>query len=161
MPHSTDLDEVEAFDDETEEVEAPTAEKTAKAAPKAPKRGDLPAGWATPVMLAHELTRLGLGGKNEEGAHLIVPPQVVYSYIKNAPKAHPFPNTEDGVLQTVKDSNGNDRPAFLLEEGVEWWEAKIKRAKERKANAAQKTAKKTEPKAEAVDEAESFEETED
>jgi hypothetical protein len=179
-----ELDEVEDLTDETEEVETPAeAKKEAKAKPTK-KRGNLKDGWATPVALAHKLTELGLGGKDEDGDNLVVPPQVVYSYIKNAPKDHPFPNThtdsqepthpeydgdhitltEKGQLNTVKDDIGADRAAFLLDHGVEWWQNKIERAKARKANAAKKASKpaKKNTKLEAVKEAEEdFDEAED
>lgn len=177
-----DLD-VETFDDEAEEIEAPAEEKAPKpkAAPKQKARGDLPEGYVTPVGLAHLLTEHGHG---KEGAE--VPPQVVYSYIKNAPKSRPFPNThtgeghyvdengnkvhytEEGKLNEVVDNIGVRRAAFKAEDGLAWWVEKSKAAQERRENAAKKAqAKATKAKeAPAVVEAEAeeagdFEEAED
>lgn len=133
---------------ESDEVEETTnAEPKAKAekVPAAPKRGDLPEGYVTPVQFAKALSD-GIV-KDAEGNDKVVPPQVVYSYIKNAPKDHPFPNTDGtNVLNDVEDSNGVGRKAFLLEEGLAWWEEKTQRASARKANAAAKATKKAEPK---------------
>jgi hypothetical protein len=144
----TDVDvDTDLESDEVEEVPAgsPATPKAVKA-PTAPKRGDLPEGYVTPVMFAKYLTENGLV-KDGDGNDKAIPPQVVYSYIKNAPKDHPFPNTDDqNVLNDVIDSNDVPRKAFLLKDGVEWWNSKTARAAERKANAATKAAKKTEPK---------------
>src|SRR5690242_5303887 len=78
-----DLDVEILPEDPEEETVAEGDEATEKEAkPKKEKaRGDLPEGYVTPVGLAKELTRLGLG---KDGGD--VPPQMVYSYIKNAPK---------------------------------------------------------------------------
>ena len=117
-------------------VESTTEETTTEAkAPKEPARGELPEGYVTPIGLAKELTARGLH-TNREGTVTEVKPQMVYSYIKNAPKDHPFP------LETIKDSLDKDRQALKLEDGVAWWEAKNERAATRKANAAQKAATK-------------------
>jgi hypothetical protein len=124
-------------DDEVEFVPTTATEgdKPAKEAkpPKEKARGDLPEGFVTPVGLAHVLTERGLGGKEEDGSNKTVQPQVVYSYIKNAPAAYPFPGG------TVKDSLGKDRDNVVeVEKGVAWWEAKNQRAAERRANASKK-----------------------
>jgi len=133
-----DYDGAGELDDEVEL--GPTAEtaadgKPAKEAkpPKEKARGELPDNLVTPVGLAHVLTERGLGGKNEDGANKEVPPQVVYSYIKNAPAAHPYPGG------TVQDSLGKDRDNVVdIEAGVAWWTAKNERAAARRANAAAK-----------------------
>ena len=127
---------------ETEEVEnTPEAsgEKAATAKAKAePKRGTLPEGYVTPVGLAKELSKRGLQ-KNRDGVVLeTVAPQMVYSYIKNAPMDDSFP------IETVKDSIDADRQACKLETALEWWERKNKRTSERSTNAAEKAAKKAE-----------------
>jgi len=130
---------------ESEEIEdTSSTEPKAKAekAPAAPKRGDLPEGWVTPVAFAKHMTENQLH-TDKDGNVAELKPQVVYSYIKNAPKDHPFPNSEDGKLLEVEDSNGVSRGAFLLAEGLEWWENRKRRANERKANAQAKAAKKT------------------
>ena len=119
-----------------DEVKAPKAKKE-------PKRGDLPEGYVTPVGLAKELTERGLH-INREGEAVEVKPQMVYSYIKNAPKDDPFP------LETVTDSIGAERNAVVLEAGIAWWERKNERTAARKANAqakAEAKAKRAEEKA--------------
>jgi hypothetical protein len=134
-----DVDVPAETDDEVEEVaEAATADTPKKAAakPKEKSRGDLPEGYVTPVGLAKLLTEQGLGGQNEDGSNKEVKPQVVYSYIKNAPAAHPFP------LETVTDSLGKERQALVADKGLDWWRAKNERAAARKANAAEKASKK-------------------
>jgi hypothetical protein len=130
-----------AEDDEVEDVTDAPADATstatkAKKEPAKPKRGDLPEGFVTPVGLAKVITEQGLHGKDNDGTPRVCPPQVVYSYIKNAPKEHPFP------LETVNDSIGNPRQALKLDAGIEWWKAKNARVAERKTNAAQKLEKK-------------------
>jgi hypothetical protein len=135
-----DYDGGDGEDDEVEFVPTADASATAtdkpakeKAPPKEKARGELAEGLVTPVGLAHVLTERGLGGKDEDGANKVVPPQVVYSYIKNAPAAHPFPGG------TVKDSLGKDRDNVVeVEAGVKWWADKNERAAARRANAAKK-----------------------
>jgi hypothetical protein len=124
-----------------DEVDEPTAtpEESGEKAPKAkkePKRGELPEGYLTPVGLAKLLGERGLQ-KNRAGEVLSeVKPQMVYSYMKNAPKDDPFP------VETVQDSLGNDRQALKLDAGIEWWERKNKRTAERKENAKAKAEAK-------------------
>lgn len=143
-PEVEDLD-VDTLEDELEEIAGETEDKPkakAEKVPAAPKRGDLPEGWVTPVAFAKYMTENDLHrDKDDNVAEL--KPQVVYSYIKNAPKDHPFPNSEDGKLLEVEDSNGVSRGAFELADGIKWWADRRERANARKANAAAKTAKKT------------------
>jgi hypothetical protein len=134
-----DVDTVTADEDtETEEVagaaegeDKPKKEKKEKAPPK---RGELPEGYTTPVGLAKIITERGLY-TNRDGEVAELKPQMVYSYKKNAPKDHPFPE------QTVEDSLGNPRLVVEIEAGVEWWITKNQRAAERRANAAEKAEK--------------------
>src|SRR5689334_5846487 len=102
--------------DETEDVAVATegGEKSEPKAKKEPARGELPEGYVTPIGLAKALTEQKLH-TNREGEVVEVKPQMVYSYIKNAPKDHPFP------IETVKDSLGKDRQALKLEDGLTWW----------------------------------------
>jgi hypothetical protein len=130
-----------------------TTEKTPKAK-KEPARGELPEGYVTPIGLAKEISARGLH-QNRDGVTEDVKPQMVYSYIKNAPKDHPFP------LETVQDSLGHDRQALQLEAGVEWWVAKNERAAARKASAAEKAAAKEQRAAEKAAKAEAGEGSED
>ena len=137
--------------EETAEVGG-VSEGKAKREPKPkkePARGELPEGYVTPVGLAKVLTekKLHIG---RDGQPAEIRAQMVYSYIKNAPKDHPFP------LETVTDSLGKERQAVKVEAGVEWWEAKNERTAQRKANAAEKATKKAEKAkaAESADEAE-------
>jgi hypothetical protein len=130
-----------------------SAEKPAKAK-KEPARGDLPEGYVTPVGFAKILGEKGLQ-KNREGEVVKdVKPQMVYSYIKNAPKDDPFP------LENVKDSLDKERQVVKTEAGITWWERKNKRTEERKANAkakADKTAANKANKEKAAQEAEASE----
>ncbi len=130
-------------DTETEEVagtvegeDKPKKEKKEKAPPK---RGDLPEGYTTPVGLAKIITERGLY-KNRDGEVADLKPQMVYSYKKNAPKDHPFPE------EIVEDSLGNKRSVVQIEAGVEWWVTKNARAQERRENAAEKATKAAEAK---------------
>lgn len=140
-----DVDTVTADEDtETEEVagaaegeDKPKKEKKEKAPPK---RGELPEGYTTPVGLAKIITERGLY-TNRDGEQAELKPQMVYSYKKNAPKDHPFPE------ETIKDSLGNDRLVVEIEAGVQWWVTKNERAAERRANAAEKAKKAEENKA--------------
>ena len=143
----TDLDvddiDLESEEDETEggDEEKPAKPKKEK---KGPARGELLEGFVTPVTLAKVLTERRLH-TNREGEVVEVKPQMVYSYIKNAPKDHAFP------MQKVTDSLGKERNAVNLEEGIAWWEAKNERAKARKENAAAKATKKAEKPADVVE----------
>jgi hypothetical protein len=125
--------------DEGEVIESgPEATATEPKAKKEPARGQLPDGYVTPVGLAHELGKRGLQ-KNKAGEVLVtVPPQMVYSYMRNASKDDAFP------VETVTDSIGKERQALKLDEGIAWWERKNTRAQERKDNAATKAAAKAE-----------------
>lgn len=150
-----EMPEVEDFSGEVDEVETSTASKTEKPKKEAParKRGTLPEGYVTPVGLAKELTERGFG--KDKG---VLAPQIVYSYIKNAPAESPFP------MEEVEDSIGAKRAALRLEAGVEWWTEMRKRVDGRKANAAAKAAAKvkaaTKP-AEVTEAEEDFTESED
>jgi hypothetical protein len=131
--------EVEDLLDTDSVDEAPAA--TEEAAPKEkkakaePKRGDLPAGYVTPIGLTRELNERNLC-LDKNGDVKVGKPQETYSYINNAPKEHPFPLVE------VEDSVGTKRSVVLLEEGIAWWEAKNARTAERRANAQAKREKK-------------------
>lgn len=130
-----DVDATDGEDDEVEDVPdgavTKTKDKPAKAKEQ-PKRGDLPEGYVTPVGLAKVITERRLYTTRDGVVGAELKPQMVYSYIKNAPKANPFPGEE------VTDSNGNKRFAVEIEKGVAWWEAKNASAQERKENAARK-----------------------
>jgi hypothetical protein len=132
-----DFDGNDGEDDEVEFVADGTATGTNGAAkpakaPKEPARGALPDGYVTPVGLAHELNKRQLGKTDEAGNYVEIPPQQVYSYIRNAPAAHPFP------LEELNDSLGKPRKVVRIDAGVQWWEAKNERAAARKNNAAAK-----------------------
>ena len=151
----TDIDTDVDFgsDDERDEVEAGTTgtadegDKPAKAAP-AKKREELPEGFVTPIGLCKAINEQGLyTGEGE------LKPQAVYSYIRNAPKAHPFPEGQ---------RLGDGRVVYKLEEGLAWWKEKNERAATRKQNAAEKAEKQAAnaaKKAEASTEAEGSEST--
>jgi hypothetical protein len=130
----TEDDEVEDVSGATTTEDKPKAAKTVKE----PARGELPDGYVTPVGLAHKLNEEKLGKTDEEGNYVNIPPQQVYSYIRNAPKGHPFP------LETVQDSIGKQRQAVKIEDGLQWWRDKNTRAAERRQNAAAKAKAKVE-----------------
>jgi hypothetical protein len=142
LPDEVDVDTDFANTDDDDEVEETPAgtdankpAKTAKEpkAPAAPKRGDLPEGYCTPVGLAKIITERGLY-TTRDGEKAELKPQMVYSYAKNAPKDNPFP------AQEIEDSNGNKRNVVEIEAGVTWWVNKNARAQERRDNAAAKLA---------------------
>jgi len=137
-------------DGETDVVaEGDTGTKPAKEAkaPKEPARGDLPEGYVTPVGFAKIISEPKDGNKEnkepsnwyhtsgKDGSHE-VRPQMVYSYMKNAPKEDQFPVT------TVKDSLEKDRQVVKPEDGIAWWNRKNDRVGERKTNAANKAQAK-------------------
>jgi hypothetical protein len=136
--NDVDLDvDTSAEEDGVVESTEATAEKAPKAK-KEPVRGELHEGYVTPVGLAKVITEKGLH-TNREGAVTTLAPQMVYSYIKNAPKEDPFP-FEEGY----KDQSDKPRQAAKLEDALAWWDRKRVRAGERKANAAAKASKKAE-----------------
>lgn len=126
--------DVETVDDETEDVAAPAAKEPK--AKKEPARGDLPEGHVTPVGLAKLITERG-EHTNRDGEVVELKPQMVYSYIKNAPKDDPFP-----FVEGLTDSLGKPRQAATVADALAWWDRKKTRAGERKANAAAKAEKK-------------------
>ena len=134
----TDVDFTEQ-DDERDEVAAGdegTSEKGDKA-PARKKRGDIPEGWCTPIGLCKAINEQGLYTGDGE-----LKPQAVYSYIRNAPAAHPFPQGQ--VLD-------DGRTVYKLDEGLAWWREKNERAATRKKNAAEKAANVKEKAAKATD----------
>lgn len=143
MARRNDVAEVEL--PETDEVAAPVeGTETPKKEPKAkkePVRGELPEGYVTPIGLAKILTERKLH-TNKAGETVEVRPQMVYSYMKNAPETDPFP------IETITDSLGKERQALKAEAGVEWWVRKNERAAARKANAAEKSKVKEQRAAE-------------
>lgn len=116
------------------ESDAPEVVKEPKAK-KEPTRGTLPEGYVTPVGLAKIISERGLH-INREGVAAVVAPQVVYSYIKNAPKEHLFP------MEHIADSLGKVRDVVQIEEAVAWWIAKNERVAAGKIASADKAAKK-------------------
>ena len=146
-----DVEQLEDLEDEVEESAGetkPAKEKKVKE-PKAPARPPVPEGFVTPVAFARILTeqlhamghsnRNGrIGGDGEECDHKVnpVPPQMVYSYIKNngADSRNPLPTYEEGGRENL----------LKPEEALEWWVAMIKRVKASKAAKAEKDAAKAE-----------------
>lgn len=137
----TAVEDVETVDptevEDVDVVEADETEKPAKApkAKKEPVRGDLPEGFVTPIGFAKILTERQLH-TNRAGEPIEVRPQMVYSYIKNAPKDRPFP------LQVITDSIGAERKVVQVDEGLAWWTDKNERVAGRKAAAAEKAEQK-------------------
>jgi len=138
---ATDDVDAPVEDNETDEAPAVVDDTKPAAAAKAKEkaRGDLPEGYVTPVGLAHALTEhykaTNPSKLNSAGEFAS---QMVYSYVKNAPKDRPFP------METIKDSIGKDRQVVKLEAGLEWFKQKDAQVKERKDNAAAKAAAKAE-----------------
>lgn len=135
MPRKENADVETVEETDVVDVAEGTEEKPAKKA-KEKARGDLPENFVTPVGFATILSARGLQ-KNRAGEVVTdVKPQMVYSYMKNAPQQDPFP------IETITDSLGKERQVVDIEKGVEWWERKNARTDARKANAAEKAAKK-------------------
>lgn len=130
-PDSDELDEVDIS-------AAASGEKAAKAT--STPRVKAPEGYVKPVEFAKLLS---------EHLGKTVPPQVVYSYIKNnsgETAKNPFP---------VHSVDGDDYPWYIKPaEGLEWWDTKNNRVAASKAAQAAKAAKKAE-KADAPTETES------
>jgi hypothetical protein len=149
MPEATAQVEELDFDespelDETDTVETTEEAKPAKAA-KVPARPPVPEGFIAPVAFAKVLTaKLREMGKIAADAE--IPPQMVYSYIKNTAKTdHPLKSyTEGGRNNLLKE-----------DEALEWWLGRDERAAERKAIAAAKAAKKAAKEAAKASEGES------
>jgi hypothetical protein len=152
MPRQSNTATTNPDVDTPEVVSGPEGTESAAPKEKKPARGALPEGYVTPVGLAHELGKRGLQKDRDGNVLTEVKPQMVYSYMRNAPKEDAFP------IEKVNDDQGNERQALKLDAGIEWWERKNKRAAERKENAAAKAAKKAE-KAAATSEAEGSDET--
>lgn len=134
---SDDNDEIEDVDGASTDEKGEASEKPAKAA-ATKKRVALPEGYVTPIGLCKAINEQGLyTGEGE------LKPQAVYSYIRNAPKAHPFPNGKP-VSELVEGASDDTRVVYLLAEGLQWWKDKNKRAGERKSNAAEKATKAAE-----------------
>jgi hypothetical protein len=128
-----DVESVEETDTTPEGTETEVKEPKAK---KEPQRGNLPEGYVTPVGFAHELGKQGLQKDRDGNVLTEVRPQMVYSYIKNAPASDKFP------IEEVTDDIGKQRPAFKLQDGLDWWARKNERVAAKKTNAAEKQAKK-------------------
>jgi hypothetical protein len=143
-----DVETLPEADDEVEDIpqqatvaegDKPAAAKTKKPA-KEPVRGELPEGMVTPIGLTKAINEQGLY-TNREGEVAELKPQMVYSYIKNAPKERQYPG------KSVVDSVGTTRERVCtLEEGLAWWAAKNEAADARRKNAAEKAAKQAEAK---------------
>lgn len=122
-----DVDVPSNTDDEVEDTSASDASAGPKAAAAAKTpRTKAPEGFVKPVEFAKILS---------EHLSKTVPPQVVYSYIKNNQgegAKHPFPTHEvDGYAWYIKP-----------EEGLDWWDTKNSRVASGKAARAEKAAAK-------------------
>ena len=124
---SDDNLDVDVPDDEIEDVStgAETEEAKAAKATKSTPRAAAPAGFVKPVAFAKILS---------EHLGKPVPPQVVYSYIKNnagESARNPFPVHEvEGYAWYIKP-----------DEGLAWWDAKNSRVATAKATRAEKATK--------------------
>ena len=129
-----DVDVPSTDEDETDTVGETASEDGTAAKPAKATRPKAPEGFVKPVEFAKILS---------EHLGKTVPPQVVYSYVKNnsgETAKNAFPVHElDGYAWYIK-------PA----EGLEWWDAKNARVAASKATKAAKAAAKT-AKTEAAD----------
>ena len=135
--HGSDLD-LEVENDENLDVDTPSdddevetvveGDTTSAAKPAKATRPKAPEGYVKPVEFAKILS---------EHLNKAVPPQVVYSYVKNnsgGDAKHPFPVHEvDGYAWYIKP-----------EEGLKWWDEKNTRVATSKATQAAKAAAKAE-----------------
>lgn len=147
MSKATDEIDVETVEAGIDEVVTNDEAKPQKA--PARKRGDLPEGYITPIGFAKLATELKLH-TDRQGGHE-VKPQMVYSYMRNAPKDDPFP------ILIVQDSNGDDRQVVKPEDAVAWWTRKNERVAGRRANAAEKAEAKNRRAAEKAEAGEAVE----
>lgn len=137
--------DVDTPSDELDEPETGKAEEgsTPKAAKTTTPRAKAPEGYVKPVEFARLLS---------EHLKKTVPPQVVYSYVKNnsgETAKNPFP------VHTVE---GDDYPWYIVpEEGFAWWDEKNSRVATSKAARADKAAAKAAKAAEAPATADSSE----
>jgi hypothetical protein len=113
-------------DDETD-VPVSEGDETKAAKPAKATRPKAPEGFVKPVEFAKILS-----------AHLdkVVPPQVVYSYVKN--------NQGDTAKNPFPVHTGSDGYEWYIkpEEGLKWWDNKNARVTASKAAKAEKAAKK-------------------
>jgi hypothetical protein len=132
------LSDVDVPEDESEDIE--TTEGEAAAKPSSTPRTKAPEGFVKPVEFAKILTE-HLRANGTLPAEKTVPPQVVYSYLKNnaAGSKNPFP------VHTVGDYDKYIKP----DEGLEWWDTKNQRVTAAKTAAAEKKAKKADKPADA------------
>jgi len=142
--------DVDVPDDESDEVPAEGASGEAKAAPAKAARPKAPEGYVKPV----EFAKLLSDHLSTPEKKVTVPPQVVYSYIKNnsgESAKNPFPVHElDGYAWYIKP-----------EEGLGWWDAKNARVASGKAARAEKAAAKAAKAEAAPAESESTEKVEE
>lgn len=115
---------------------APAAGEKKAAKEKTPARPPVPEGYVTPVAFAKLLTEhLIKEGRLEAGK--TVPPQMVYSYMKNADP------TKAGVKNPwPRYSEGGRENLLKVDESLAWWDAKDARVKASKDAQAEKAAKK-------------------
>lgn len=146
-PEVEDLDlDVDTASDDVEDTVEATDDKPEKA-PKAPKekkgpaRPPVPEGKVTPVQFAKILTEHleAKGASNKAGlitaASNPVPPQMVYSYIRNNSSGkNPLPVYSEGGRENL----------LIVEEALGWWDAKDERITASKAAKAEKASKKAE-----------------
>jgi hypothetical protein len=128
-----DDDELETVPAGAADAAAPKAEAKPKEA-KTPARPPVPEGYVTPVTFAKLLTA-HLKEKNPEAKD--VPPQMIYSYMKNADPTkagvkNPWPRYSDGGRENL----------LKADESLAWWDAKDARVKASKETKAEKDAKK-------------------
>jgi hypothetical protein len=134
------VDEVDVPDADTDTA---PAEGTSETKSKEPARPPVPEGFVSPVGFAKELTKHleARGATNSKGEAITVknpiPPQQIYSMIRNSSKNNPFPVHEEGGRKNL----------IRLSEGLSWWDAKDERVAERKANAEAKATAKAQRQA--------------
>jgi hypothetical protein len=143
----------------TEEVELPAEDVVEDAtvadneprADKKPTRPKLPEGWGTPIEFAKALDQKLIEEGRKSADDEPFRPQVIYSHIRNRSK-----DPEKRIPVYFVDPQGNVaeeetegyRPAFrkdengVLQEALDWWEAKDARVRQSKLNAAAKKANK-------------------
>jgi hypothetical protein len=167
-PFDQEVEVPEALEDELDEVDVPSDTtgteadqdpNKANAKPKAPARPPVPEGYVSPVAFAKILTEHleAKGAENSKGKITVesnpIPPQMVYSYLKNAGETskNPWPRYEEGQRKNL----------LKVDESLAWWDALTERVSASRANATakaeKKNAKATETPAEPVVEAEAVE----
>jgi hypothetical protein len=131
---------------ETDTVPEGATQTATTAAPAKPKRAPAPEGYITPVAWAHKLSER-LQKANKLPANLEIPPQMVYSWVKQGKN----PTAKDGLKSYTEGGREN---LLKEDEANAWYDRKEQRVAEREAAKQAKAAEAAKQPAAAPVEAE-------